>query len=85
MSIIQWDESLSVKVKEIDAQHQKLINLLNELFDAMRVGKGNQILGGILHGLLTYTQTHFKNEEMYFDKFQISGRCGSQGRTQEAR
>ena len=41
MSIIQWDESLSVKVKEIDAQHQKLINLLNELFDAMRVGKVN--------------------------------------------
>jgi len=70
MSIIQWDESLSVKVKEIDAQHQKLINLLNELFDAMRVGKGNQILGGILHSLVTYTQTHFKNEEMYFDKFQ---------------
>lgn len=68
MPLIQWNSGYSVKVGEIDQQHQKLINMINELNDAMTKGKGNEILGKIIDGLIAYTQAHFSKEEILFDK-----------------
>jgi|SRR5208337_3408667 len=68
MAMIQWNDSLSVNVVEIDKQHQKLIGMINELNDAMRQGKGKDALGKIVNGLIVYTGTHFKTEERYFDQ-----------------
>jgi hemerythrin len=59
MALITWNDSLSVKVAEIDEQHKKLIAMINELNDAMRLGKGKDVLGKIVNGLVTYTTTHF--------------------------
>jgi hemerythrin len=69
MSLIKWNDSFSVKVAEIDKQHQKLIVMINELNDAMRQGKGKDVLGKIINGLVEYTATHFKTEENYFKQF----------------
>jgi len=69
MALIQWDSSFSVNIAEIDTQHQKLIGMINELNDAMRQGKGKDVLGKILNGLIAYAGTHFKVEEKYFDQF----------------
>jgi len=72
MALITWNESLSVNVEEIDQQHQKLIMMINELNDAMKQGKGKDVLGKIIDGLISYTDTHFKVEEDYFVKFGYS-------------
>lgn len=69
MALIKWSPSYSVKVSESDRQHQKLIDMINELNDAMTKGKGRDVLGGILDALILYTQTHFAMEERYFDQF----------------
>jgi len=69
MAMIQWNNSLSVNVAEIDRQHQRLVEILNDLTDAMRQGKGKDILGKIISGLVSYAGTHFKTEEKYFDLF----------------
>lgn len=69
MGLIKWDDSFSVKVTEIDQQHQKLILMINDLNDAMKQGKGKEILGKIVNELATYATTHFKTEEKYFDQF----------------
>ena len=69
MGMIQWNESLSVNVAEIDAQHQKLIGLINDLNAAMLRGKGRDVLGSILTGLVDYAETHFQTEERYFLRF----------------
>jgi len=69
MSFIVWDNSLSVNVGEIDRQHQKLVTMINELHDAMKAGKGKDVLGKILNGLISYTDIHFKAEEKYFHQF----------------
>lgn len=69
MSLITWSDRLSVNVSEIDRQHQKLIAMINDLDDAMRQGKGKTVLGKIVSGLISYTVTHFKTEENYFDRF----------------
>ena len=63
MSLIQWNDRLSVQVESMDAQHKKLIAMINELNDAMKQGKGKDMAGKILDGLVSYTVTHFANEE----------------------
>lgn len=69
MALIQWSPEYSVKVGEIDQQHQKLITMINELNDAMLRGKGKEVLARIIDGLIAYTQAHFSKEELYFDKY----------------
>lgn len=69
MSMFKWNENYSVGVVEIDEQHKGLVRNLNELFDAMSVGKANNVLGGILDKLIRYAQVHFATEEKYFDEF----------------
>lgn len=69
MALINWDESLSVNVEEIDLQHKGLIAMINELNDAMRTGKGKEVTGKTVNNLIKYTVTHFKTEEDLFAKF----------------
>jgi hemerythrin len=69
MPLIQWDESMSVNVQEIDQQHQQLIVLMNELHDAMLQRKTRTVLGQVIQGLVEYTEYHFATEEKYFDQF----------------
>ena len=69
MAAITWNEGLSVHVSEMDRQHQKLIQLINELNDAMGQGKGKEVIGQTLSGLINYTKLHFGEEEKLFDRF----------------
>lgn len=69
MAYLAWDEKYSVGVKEIDSQHQKLIELINELHEAMKLGKGKDIMSQVLQSLIDYTATHFGTEEKYMTAF----------------
>lgn len=73
MAFIQWNESYSVGIAEIDKQHMRLVELINTLYEAMRLGKGNDAVDGILDELAGYTQTHFKLEEKHFDTYSYPG------------
>jgi hemerythrin-like metal-binding protein len=64
--LIEWDDSYSVNVAEIDRQHRHLIALYNKLHEAMSRGKGNDVLELVFDELVEYTETHFKDEESYF-------------------
>ncbi len=68
-SVIQWSSNLSVQVAEIDTQHQRLIRLINQLYDAMTIGQGKQVVGQILDELADYTATHFRTEEKLFAEY----------------
>lgn len=63
MAIMTWNESYSVNVHSIDDQHKTFFTLINDLHDAMRSGKGKEVLGSTLQALVDYTQTHFSDEE----------------------
>jgi len=69
MSFITWNDSYSVGVVLIDNQHKRLINIINELSDAMGAGKGKDVLGKVLQELIQYVNTHFKTEEDYMVKY----------------
>lgn len=63
MALITWNDSYSVKVKKFDDEHKILIGLINQLHDAMKVGKGGQVIGVLLQTLIDYTANHFAAEE----------------------
>lgn len=63
---IKWDDSFSVKVGEIDRQHVNLVNMINDLSDAMRQGKGKDTLGKIISGWL---QNHIKGADKKYGPF----------------
>jgi len=63
MAFIQWEEKYSVGVRELDAQHKQLVQLLGDLYDAMQAQKANEVLGKILNQLVGYTKAHFATEE----------------------
>ena len=69
MSLFVWDSKYSVNIREIDAQHQKLFDLFNELYDAMQEGHANEVIGKVLTGVLDYTAYHFAYEEKLFRQY----------------
>lgn len=65
MSLIRWEERYSVRVPHLDQQHRRLVDLINQLYDSMRVGKGQTEMAGILDQLVEYTRKHFSSEEAF--------------------
>lgn len=63
MQLLNWADEYSVKIKDIDNQHQKLVSLINQLHAAMKEAKGKEIIGNIINELVTYTKFHFTAEE----------------------
>jgi len=73
MAIVEWNESLSVGVREIDAQHQGLLGLINELHEAMKEGKSRDILASLVSRLKDYARAHFSTEEKYLRQTAFPG------------
>jgi len=69
MGYIEWTDSLSVGVELFDKQHHKLVDMVNELYDALVSGRTNDVMGEILERLIDYTVEHFQSEEEYFNKY----------------
>lgn len=58
-----WSENLSVGIQEMDFQHKRLVDLINQLHDAMKCGEGPEELHSVIFSLVQYTKTHFADEE----------------------
>jgi len=73
MSLISWSNALSVNIKQIDEQHKKMIDIINDLHDAMSQGKGSAALAKIFDEMVDYTHTHFTAEEQLMAKYGYPG------------
>jgi hemerythrin len=63
MAYFSWTDEMSVGNRFIDADHRKMIDIVNRLHDAMRARKGNDVLEKVLFDLFVYTKGHFQREE----------------------
>ena len=63
MALLAWKEDYSVRVRQFDDQHRRLIEMVNKLHDAVALRKGPKIQSDVLSSFAAYTQTHFSDEE----------------------
>jgi hemerythrin len=68
VAVFSWNDSYSVKVAKCDQQHMRLFDIINQLADAMRMGKGQDVVNQVVTDLLDYTNTHFQDEEALLQK-----------------
>lgn len=62
-NFIEWSDSLSIGVKEIDEQHKGLAGMVNEMSEGIKGGWGKEARDEVLTRLVEYTKVHFATEE----------------------
>ncbi len=62
-NFIEWSDEFSVGIQEIDEQHKVLIDLLNDLHDAITNRRAADVTDNILKRLDDYVHIHFAVEE----------------------
>lgn len=76
MASVQWSDTLSVNIPEIDLQHRQLIDLMAELEKALENGADKEIIGRVIRELNTYVREHFSEEERWMARCEFPGLQG---------
>ena len=63
MALTTWNDSYSVKVEKLDAQHKNVFEMINNLADAMRKGQGASAIQPTLTRLMEHLRIHIEDEE----------------------
>jgi hemerythrin len=62
MAYMEWTHDLESGIPVIDSQHKRIIEFINDLYDAQQSGSESET-NRVMEGLLDYTITHFEFEE----------------------
>lgn len=62
-NLFVWNDDFSVGIQEVDEQHKDLVDLLNQLHEAIIERHGTLASRNILNRLADYTRIHFTVEE----------------------
>jgi len=68
MALITWGPQLETGIAAIDAQHKRLVDIINRLNEALEANRRDEVMGEIFDELVTYTETHFTYEESLLTK-----------------
>ncbi len=63
MEQIQWDESFSVGVAQMDREHKRIIDMINLLLRDPEADVSSETVSEILTRITKYAQEHFATEE----------------------
>ncbi|HOK09303.1 MAG TPA: bacteriohemerythrin [Candidatus Hydrogenedens sp.] len=63
MAYIDWSDSFKIDIVQIDAQHQNLVKILNQLYESIHSGKDKDIIPKTLMEMINYSIIHFRTEE----------------------
>lgn len=73
MPYIEWFDKLATGLEEVDNQHKKLVDIINELYDTLRKGLVGPNIDKIFHELVGYAIYHFDTEEELMNKHNYPG------------
>lgn len=65
--MLNWDDSMSIGVAEVDAQHRQLLALVNDTEAAVAADAGHAEATHALQRLCDYVVEHFATEEALMD------------------
>ncbi|MCB9497167.1 MAG: hemerythrin family protein [Fibrobacteria bacterium] len=74
MALIRWKDEYLTSIGSIDEQHQRLFELINAIYDMMRLGRGAESIAAALSDLTEYTRFHFGSEETLMSETGFSSR-----------
>lgn len=63
MAYFDWADDMVIDGGPIDADHRRLVDLVNELHTATTQGQGQVVVASLLQRLIADTQDHLRNEE----------------------
>lgn len=66
--LIPWTRDLSVDIRHIDKQHRTLIDIINDLHQALTQARAGNVIQEIIDRLLDYTVNHFGEEERLMER-----------------
>ncbi len=70
MAQFTWTDNLYTGNTLIDGDHNKLVVLVNALFETMESGQGNERMSKAMNDLIAYTEEHFGREEGEMERIQ---------------
>lgn len=68
MPLIEWTDALRVGHDAIDRDHQRLVDTVNSLHDAMLAGHGMGLVHSALDDLVDHAIAHFRREEKIMEE-----------------
>ncbi|OQY59373.1 MAG: hypothetical protein B6245_07015 [Desulfobacteraceae bacterium 4572_88] len=72
MTLFDWKNDYSVGIFNMDSHHKKLFDIINELHDGMKEGKGGEATESSIKKLPDYTKYHFAEEEKLMEQIGYS-------------
>ena len=73
MAVISWKEIYETGIVTLDNEHRGLVQKINQLYEAVRDKRGEEVLGEILTALVAYTVDHFQHEEKLMAEYHFPG------------
>ncbi len=73
MSVLEWNDSFLIGIKQFDEHHKHLVSLLNMTFDGVTTNAPKDELEAVLNELLDYTTYHFAAEELWMKEHNYPG------------
>ena len=64
-----WTSSMNTGIDLVDTQHRRLVDIVNGIYEALVKGKTIRELGPSFKELISYTKTHFSDEQKMMRDF----------------
>ena len=84
IAIFPWDQNFNTGLDEVDAQHQRLAALLNDVASQVAFGASGLDLAQVFDELLAYAGYHFQTEEAIWRQHLAGDPCESRHRERHA-
>jgi hemerythrin len=66
--MIEFDDNLLTHVEEMDKQHMRLVELLNNVYELLKEGKKEEAIELFKREILSYIEYHLSEEEKFMEK-----------------
>lgn len=73
MAFFNWNDDLSVKIRSIDDQHMKLIEMINDFYENIKNRSNDESIKKLITEMRKYAQNHFTQEERYMKQLNYPG------------
>ncbi len=73
MDAIEWDDSYSVGVPELDEQHKNLFRIVNTMFSTEDLSVNSKVITDLMAEMAEYASVHFETEERYMSECKYPG------------